>query len=349
MAAAIALHGVQLATNSNGALLLTWFLDTCTFPKRRSVLAPRLIPHLVHLCTHKVAYLTVLKIINQRNEPEARDSILQALFFDDATLTSILNDQQCGATLIFKVLTTPFLDEKIRPECIENVRNVLLRIKASGQGYKRLMDEVGLSTRHGGTPVNDGRSASKSRGANGHMPHPDAVAQNGYGRQPYATPQHQQVDHPGLHRTVSVDSSNAAYDPYTNPQGLVTPQYTHSPALSNAGMNGSPVNPHQQVQYQQALLQAQQRQQAPPGFYPSPPVSGMGYSNGSPVDPYRGASPMVPPGMGYQQQQYNPMLGMQGYGGYQMGMQPQYYQQQQMQAQGGAQQGGRRGRVSRAQ
>ena len=369
MAAAIALHSVQLATNSNGALLLTWFLDTCTFPKRRSVLAPRLIPHLVHLCTHKVAYLTVLKIINQRNEPDARDSILRALFFDDATLTSILNDQQSGATLIFKVLTTPFLDEKIRPECIENVRNVLVRIKASGQGYKRLMDEVGLSTRHGTTPVNDSRSASKTRGVNGHPPHLDTNPHNGYARQPsYNTPQHQQqMEHPGLNRTVSMDSSNASggYDPYSasNPNGLVTPQYTHSPALSNAGMNMSPVNPQQQLQYQQAMLQAQQsqmqHQRPPPGFYPTPPMNanGMGYSNGSPVDPYRGGSPLVapgmPPGMGYQQQQYNPMMG--GYGGYPgMGMQaplPQYYGQQQgMQAQGGAQQGGgRRGRVSRSQ
>ncbi|KAF1822490.1 ARM repeat-containing protein, partial [Dissoconium aciculare CBS 342.82] len=148
MAAAIALHSVQLATNSNGALLLTWFLDTCTFPRRRSVLAPRLIAHLVHLCTHKVAYLTVLKVINQRGEPEARDAILRALFFDEKTLTDIVNDHSCGATLIFKVLTTPFLDENIRSECIENVRNVLLRIKAQpSQGYKRLMDEVGLSTR----------------------------------------------------------------------------------------------------------------------------------------------------------------------------------------------------------
>ncbi|KAK3064955.1 hypothetical protein LTR53_018327, partial [Teratosphaeriaceae sp. CCFEE 6253] len=102
MAAAIALHSVQLATNSNGALLLTWFLDTCTFPRRRSVLAPRLIPHLVHLCTHKVAYLTVLKIINQRNEPEARDTLLRAMFFEEQTLTDIISDQACGATLIFK-------------------------------------------------------------------------------------------------------------------------------------------------------------------------------------------------------------------------------------------------------
>src|SRR5438034_2488481 len=113
LASAIALHSVQLATNANGALLLTWLLDTCNFPRRRTVLAPRLVPHLVHLCTHKVAYLTVLNVINQRNEPEAREIVLKALFFSpgDEILERILSDQTSGATLIFKVLTTPFFDE----------------------------------------------------------------------------------------------------------------------------------------------------------------------------------------------------------------------------------------------
>lgn len=360
MAAAIALHSVQLATNSNGALLLTWFLDTCTFPRRRSVLAPRLIPHLVHLCTHKVAYLTVLKIINQRNESDARDSILRALFFEEQTLTDIISDQTCGATLIFKVLTTPFLDEGLRPECLENVRNVLLRLKAQpSQGYKRLMDEVGLSTRHGSTPVSHdgGRSSSKTRQMNGLL-HLD-TAQNGYGRSPYSamTPHHQQPDQgvsPHLQRTISMDSNS--FDPYGN--GLVTPQYTHSPAMSNVGI--SPVNP--QLQYQQAMLaqaQAQAAQRQPPGFYGSPMTTGMpngmaaAYSTASPVpqmmDPYRqnmNASPLVPPGMGYPQQQQGygqPMMGMSGmggYGGYQMPLQqPQYY------ALGQPMGGQRRGRV----
>ena len=351
MAAAIALHSVQLATNSNGALLLTWFLDTCTFPRRRSVLAPRLIPHLVHLCTHKVAYLTVLKIINQRNEPDARDSILKALFFDEQTLNDIVSDQTCGATLIFKVLTTPFLDEGIRPECVENVRNVLIRLKAQpNQGYKRLMDEVGLSTRHGGTPpVNEARSNSKSRQPNGHLPHLD-TAQNGYGRPPYNVPQQPGMEQPGLQRMNSMDSNS--FEAY-NHGYAATPQYTHSPALSNAGM--SPMNTAQ-IQYQQALMaQAQSQMPRPPGFYGSPggmpPVSGMqngmAYGTASPgpqmVDPYRqNSSPMVPPGMGYQQG-YNPMMAMGGYG--QFGV-PQYYQQQGQMAQG--QMGGqRRGRVSR--
>lgn len=361
MAAAIALHSVQLATSSNGALLLTWFLDTCTFPRRRSVLAPRLMPHLVHLCTHKVAYLTVLKVINQRNETDARDSILRAIFFDDQTLSDIVSDQTCGATFIFKVLTTPFLDDNIRPECLENVRGVLLRLKAQpSQGYKRLMDEVGLSTRHGSTPVsNEARSTSRSRPLNGHLPHLD-TNQNGFGRAPYsgmASQQQQAMEQgisPHLQRTVSMESTS--FDPY------MAPQYTHSPAMSNAGI--SPIN--QQMQYQQAMMaQAQAQAQRPPGFYGSPngmnPMTAgmqapMPYSTASPgsqmMDPYRQqltGSPMIPPGMaGYQQQQYGgpQMMGMNGYPG-QYGM-PQYYahgQMKQGQTGGGGGGGGRRGRV----
>ncbi|KAK5174584.1 uncharacterized protein LTR77_001665 [Saxophila tyrrhenica] len=357
MAAAIALHSVQLATNSNGALLLTWFLDTCTFPRRRSVLAPRLIPHLVHLCTHKVAYLTVLKIVNQRNEPDARDSILRALFFDDQTLNDIVSEPTCGATLIFKVLTTPFLDNSLRPECLENVRNVLLRIKAQpNQGYKRLMDEVGLSTRHNGTPpINDSRGNSKTRQGsnNNQLPHLDTNA-NTYGRSPYTggTPQ-QQFDHHAMQRNVSMDSSTYPGEAYAN-NGLVTPQYTHSPAMSHT--NISPMNP-QQLQYQQALLaqaQAQMPRPAPGAYYGSP--NGMAYAPQSqpPLDPYRNGSPMMPPGIGYQPHGFGQMgMGMGSYGGYpQMpppGQMPGYFpqgqgMQQGMQQQQGGQ--GRRGRVS---
>jgi protein JSN1 len=315
MAAAIALHGVQLATNSNGALLLTWFLDTCTFPRRRSVLAPRLIPHLVHLCTHKVAYLTVLKIINQRNETDARDSILRALFFDEQTLTDIISDQGCGATLIFKVLTTPFFDESIRPECLENVRNVLLRLKATpSQGYKRLMDEVGLSTRHGGTPEG-ARSNSKPRPSNGHqhphhMQHFDTLPHQANGF-PQGSPYIPQMDSSNLTRSISIDSNS--YDPYLQ-------QYTHhqSPALSTPGL--SPINP---LQYQQALLAQQSQlhphqQQRPPPFYPTPgmapgPMNGLsGYGgNSQSLQPQPG-----PPGggMGYNASPMQMQMQMQGMG-----------------------------------
>lgn len=153
MAAAITQHAVQLATNSNGALLLTWFLDTYTAPNRHNILAPKLIPNLVQLCTHKLASLTVLKVINHKAEPEAREEIFASLFNPEdetqptAALEQILNHSY-GPTFIYKVISTPFLGGAERQNAINKIRAVLISIKALPvQGYKRLMDEVGLATR----------------------------------------------------------------------------------------------------------------------------------------------------------------------------------------------------------
>ncbi|KAF2232644.1 hypothetical protein EV356DRAFT_488053 [Viridothelium virens] len=368
MAAAIALHSVQLATNANGALLLTWFLDTCTFPRRRTVLAPRLVPHLVHLCTHKVAYLTVLKIINQRNEPEARDTILQALFFspNDQTLYDILSDQTCGATLIFKVLTTPFFDEKIRQDVVQNVRNVLLRLKANpAHGYKRLMDEVQLPTRNAAPSreySDSSRPVSKQGAMNGITPQPTLNTQ--FNQQFMPNMQQQQFD-PNLvlQRTNSVDSTG--FEHQNSPFGVNMNGMSPATPVSFPGqpMNMSPVTP-QQLQYQQALLAANQRQ----GSYFPPGMNGMNGMNGingvngmgamntmnnvNNMNGFAGAAPGMGAGMGNPNQGmmnqqptfsappgFNPMMQTQGgMYGYPMG-----YANMQGQSVGAGQ---RRGRVS---
>jgi protein JSN1 len=365
LAAAIALHSVQLATNANGALLLTWFLDTCNFPKRRTVLAPHLVPHLVHLCTHKVAYLTVLKVINQKNEPEARDIILKALFLSpgDKVLEDILKDHQCGATLIFKVLTTPFFDESMRPEVVTNVRNVLLKLKATpSQGYKRLMDEVGLSTRNG---IN-GNTTPKERDGN--------VA--GSERR---APHHNSNNNTPTHPSRSMDNaqspyystSPAMYDPaviaaatsgqFSQP-GQIDPQTLRALEQFNAnsGIYGAAAPTIGNPAFQYQLLQQQMAagRQAP-GFFGMPAMPGYNGSQPS-TDQFRGTqgnTPMPPPGMG------NPMLGgmgvpssfnplvaqqlMGGYSGYPgMPMFPQQQQQPAQQPSGPGGSGRRGGRVS---
>lgn len=360
LAAAIALHSVQLATNANGALLLTWFLDTCTFPRRRTVLAPRLVPHLVHLCTHKVAYLTVLKVINQRNEPEARDTVLQALFFspNDQTLEDILSDQACGATLIFKILTTPFFDENMRSDVVQNVRSVLCRLKASpSQGYKRLMDEVGLSSarlgkvdRDSQSPSGRGQHHDRSRPMsqhgtpNGHM-HQQNMARQYSG--PGLQPMNQQQQYASPHLMPVDTNSLPTFEQY----GLN--------ALNSPNFTPNPLN--QQLQYQALLAQAQaQARGISPGaaFYPGMSAPGLGgYATPSPsIDNFRNlqqqhgspmpqmsSSPMAQQG-GFQPPPppFNPLMGpgmMPGYP-YPMSYFP---PQQQMQ---GQQNGVRRGRVS---
>ncbi|KAF2808854.1 uncharacterized protein BDZ99DRAFT_477361 [Mytilinidion resinicola] len=344
VAATIALHSVQLATNANGALLLTWFLDTCTFPRRRTVLAPRLVPHLVHLCTHKVAYLTVLKIINQRNEPEARDTILQALFFsaNDQVLEDILSDQSCGATLIFKVLTTPFFDEDIRADVVQNVRNVLLRIKAQpAQGYKRLMDEVSLSTRGGGSGGRDGhrdpsetRPGSKQGQANGQLGQGNMDAQ--LNRQFYSNVAAPAFDPIALQRTGSMDSNGFDQFPLN---GMNQPMFSPEANMPLAAMT-----PQQaQFQYQQAVLAASRASALyqPMNGFQSPQTPSLG------VQGYRNGAPMVPPGMAGSPMLQQAQFG-QGMGGvmnpqmYSYGMYMQQPQQQQQQQVGAGQ--GRRGR-----
>ena len=110
VATAIILNSIPLATNPNGALLLTWLLDTSEFPSRYMLLAPRFTPHLSHLCTHKLASLTVLRIVNQKTEPAASAQIVDALFMSpqDHVLTDVLGDQVNGVTVVHKVLTSAF-------------------------------------------------------------------------------------------------------------------------------------------------------------------------------------------------------------------------------------------------
>ena len=361
LAAAVALHSVHLATNANGALLLTWFLDTCNFPHRRKVLAPRLVPHLVHLCTHKVAYLTVLKIINQRNEPEARDTMLQALFFtpDDQVLEEILQDQACGAMLIFKVLTTPFFDEEMRSKIVENVRQVLLKIKAQpSQGYKRLMDEVGLSVRGS---VSAGRDSIAS-GRDGSEPLMTPATPGGQGPGSLFNGQMQAPFNQNLslqtQRSSSVDS-NMSYDQFS-PMTRV-PQQMFSP---NTGMSPSAMS---QLQYQQALLPngrsmgQYNMNAAPVNNFANPALSGTprGSIGSQQSYPMGGAAMMQQPGfngqsgfspvnpmnngnmrMWHQQHQHQQHQQQQYPGNYMMA------QQQHMQGQAMMGAGGSRGRVS---
>ncbi|CAG8517082.1 10778_t:CDS:2 [Ambispora gerdemannii] len=147
VAIAIVMNAVPLSTNPNGALLLTWLLDTSSFPGRYRILAPRLANHLGHLCTHKLASLTVLKIINQRQEPDARDITISSLFCspNDQVLEDVLNDQVHGVGVVQKVLGSPYIDPLERQRLVEKVRIVLGKLKVQQvQGYKRLLEELGM-------------------------------------------------------------------------------------------------------------------------------------------------------------------------------------------------------------
>jgi len=147
IATAVILNSIPLATNPNGALLLTWLLDTSGFPSRYNLLAPRFTPHLSHLCTHKLASLTVLRIVNQKIEPDASRQLVEALFSSpgDHVLTDVLGDQVNGVAVVHKILTSPFIDPSDKQQYIEATKRVLIELKViATQAYRRLIEEVGL-------------------------------------------------------------------------------------------------------------------------------------------------------------------------------------------------------------
>ncbi|KAI0693745.1 hypothetical protein BC835DRAFT_1415764 [Cytidiella melzeri] len=175
IATAVILNSIPLATNPNGALLLTWLLDTSNFPSRYTLLAPRFTPHLSHLCTHKLASLTVLRIVNQKVEPEASVQVVEALFSspNDHVLTDVLGDQVNGVAVVHKILTSPFVEPEQRPVYVEATKRVLIELKViATQAYRRLIEEVGL-------PVPNLQPTY-----NGNVPQPTKTkynAQNSYG------------------------------------------------------------------------------------------------------------------------------------------------------------------------
>ncbi|TFK42882.1 hypothetical protein BDQ12DRAFT_758558 [Crucibulum laeve] len=147
IATAVILNSIPLATNPNGALLLTWLLDSSNFPSRYNLLAPRFTPHLSHLCTHKLASLTVLRIVNQKIEPDASRQIVDALFSSpgDHVLTDVLGDQVNGVAVVHKILGSPFIDPVEKANYMEATKRVLIELKViATQAYRRLIEEVGL-------------------------------------------------------------------------------------------------------------------------------------------------------------------------------------------------------------
>ncbi|KAI7853056.1 hypothetical protein BDC45DRAFT_174934 [Circinella umbellata] len=158
VAATIIQQALVLATNANGALLLIWLLDTSGISGRYRVLAPRLTPHLARLCTHKLASLTVLKLINQRHEPDARALILDALVFNNSNthnhssnnhnvnvIDEVLKDQVHGVNLVQKILSSSYVELRERQRIAERIKHVLVKLKLQHvQGYKRLMEEINM-------------------------------------------------------------------------------------------------------------------------------------------------------------------------------------------------------------
>lgn len=107
---------------------------------------------------------TVLRIVNQKTEPEASAHIVHALFFssNDQVLTDVLGDQVNGVSVVHKILQSPFVDPAQKPSLLEVTKHVLIELKVtSSQAYRRLIEEVGLPVPNFGGGYGGGGMAGK--------------------------------------------------------------------------------------------------------------------------------------------------------------------------------------------
>ncbi|KAG9293576.1 hypothetical protein G9A89_005579 [Geosiphon pyriformis] len=293
VAIAIVMNSVPLATNPNGALLLTWLLDTSSFPGRYRILAPRLGPHLAHLCTHKLASLTVLKIINQRQEPDARDLTIRSLFFsaNDQVLEDVLNDQVHGVGVVQKVLSSPYIDPMEKQRLAEKVKMVLGKLKVQQvQGYKRLLEELGMvgDPNVNGSPLNGVSSpiGIPPQGIYSTAVQPDFATAAAY----YAAAQVAFANQHMQHAASSPSSENPSSSPLDqlaaqSSSTILSPTSEHS---STPSSTSGPVS--------------SQMNSAPNGNFPPPtpmfmnnmPMSPHPHSPFPPASPYPHMSPFPP-------------------------------------------------------
>lgn len=89
----------------------------------------------------------MLKIVNQRQEPDARKLIIDTLVFSpsDEIINEVLMDQVHGVNLIQKILSSSYVELSERQRIAERIKQLLHKLRLQHvQGYKRLLEEINM-------------------------------------------------------------------------------------------------------------------------------------------------------------------------------------------------------------
>ncbi|KAJ1964055.1 hypothetical protein GGI12_001668 [Dipsacomyces acuminosporus] len=267
VAVALVTNAVSLATNSNGHLLINWLLDSSKFSGRYRVLAHQLAPHLRYLATHKLGSTTVTKILDQAAEPDARDLILNTLFFnpDPSVLDDVILDQSHGIHIVLKVLQGSSIGDAEKARIADRLRFLTAEYSSAIGQQQSANDNGGHSSV---SPPASGRSSN----APPTQRLADVVASILSRAQPVYPP----TLPPAVHRIVATNTATSAVNPAVD-------------ALRASDM---PVPQHYQSQQQMAQLQPQPQPQ-PQAPAPAPAPAAMSF----PLGP--GLNQILPPPAGF--------------------------------------------------
>jgi hypothetical protein len=131
-------NAVSLSIHANGALLVSWLIESSQLENRYSLLASRLAPHLTQIATHKLGTQILLKLINQDTEIQARATLLSALE-DQDTMREILSDQARGLGFAIKVISSDNLSSDEKTKLREIAHPILTQLQ--GTGFKKALLE----------------------------------------------------------------------------------------------------------------------------------------------------------------------------------------------------------------
>ncbi|KAI9029795.1 armadillo-type protein [Phycomyces nitens] len=141
IAAALLYHVDHLAVHSNGAILLSWLMDSSLMEQRTELMANLFAPHLSLICTHKLGSQMVLKIINQTTCQPAQQIIVNRLL-EPTILDTILIDPVRGVSFVQKACKSSHLAPDEQKRLIDRVTTIL--VEHQGPTYTKLLQEISV-------------------------------------------------------------------------------------------------------------------------------------------------------------------------------------------------------------
>ncbi|KAL0076651.1 armadillo-type protein [Phycomyces blakesleeanus] len=141
IAAALLYHVAPLSVHSNGALLLSWLMDSSLMEQRTELMANLFAPHLSLICTHKLGSQMILKIINQTTCLTAQQIIVNRLL-EPTVLDTILTDSIRGVSFVQKACKSSHLAPDEQKKLIDRVTIILA--EHQGPTYTKLLQEISL-------------------------------------------------------------------------------------------------------------------------------------------------------------------------------------------------------------
>ncbi|KAI8081953.1 armadillo-type protein [Gilbertella persicaria] len=139
VSAALLQNAVLLATHSNGALLISWFMDCRLMENRHKLLASQLSFNLAQVATHKLGSQILLRLVNQNIEIKAKQYILNELH-NQETLKEIVSDHTRGLSFVLKVLSSEYTTVEEKADLKAAVCPILKQLQ--GAEFRKALVEI---------------------------------------------------------------------------------------------------------------------------------------------------------------------------------------------------------------